>query len=722
MRWFTLRIISAGLRLLPVAMGKRARTDPSHPESEKLLRLSASGINANQISKIEPISAKCETRAVREGTSDATTKQKTLSTVDGFFNKLRRSVDIELHDGSRWNFQYADPSALLSAVLQHNDAVYEVFMTAWRKWPSSQARPWGVLYGADECWSGNPLHQSGRKSFILSYSFVPFGALSKRYLAKSACWFTVGIVRALQIKQVPGEFSRLFGIILRDHFLSSTGSLMNGGVLLMFRGHCFLLWGEFANLLADGDGWRQILQCKGGSAIKLCPLCTNVVSVEALARLGSNLVSLSCCEPRRFSIHSKASLSKLIRLLFQAEADWLTKLSTKKAYQDAVKAAGYEPDLHGIWGDRAVADVVSPSETLTLDWVHICLSDGFFPHELALYINSCDDASDANFESFCALSWEAPGITSPNLGRAFVNLRQVLAEGSLSGHTRPSCTEMLQFASVVNFWVASHADTCGRRSLLACIRVIATVQQAKFLSYRNDAEIESKAIELADAHKGYITETIKANGTGSLISKHHWFWHIPLQFVRDKGQIYDCFIVERLHRRVKKLSWQIVCTSSFEKSCLARVSLAHCFDGDIHDRTELTGRYPITPSAEAIRAISPLHITASKRMAVLDGWLQLHIGDFVKCDNHYCRILDLVAVAPNDDVRIFASVCTVVNSTGVMWNILGVSHATMVFDPATSEDIHLALAWRELSAEKFVVLWLFQRSHHKEHTALEQCV
>ena len=157
-------------------MGKRARTDPSHPESEKLLRLSALGINANQISNIESILAKCETRAVREGTSDAITKHNTLSTVDCFFNKLRRSVDIELHDGSRWNFQYADPSALLSAVLQHNDNVYEVVMTAWRKWPSSQARPWGVLYGADECWSGNPLHQSGRNSFILSYSFVPFGA------------------------------------------------------------------------------------------------------------------------------------------------------------------------------------------------------------------------------------------------------------------------------------------------------------------------------------------------------------------------------------------------------------------------------------------------------------------------------------------------------------------------------------------------------------------
>ena len=162
---------------------------------------------------------------------------------------------------------------------------------------------------------------------------------------------------------------------------------------------------------------------------------------------------------------------------------------------------------------------------------------------------------------------------------------------------------------------------------------------------------------------------------------------------------------------MKKCFSKVFCTSSFEKSCLAGVSLAHCFDGDLHDRTELAGRCPRTPSAEAIRAISPLHITASKRMAVLDGWLQLHIGDFVKCDNHYCRILDLVAVAPNDDVRIFASVCTVVNSTGVMWNILGVSHATMAFDPATSQDIRLALAWRELSAEKFVVLWLFQRSH-----------
>ena len=71
---------------------------------------------------------------------------------------------------------------------------------------------------------------------------------------------------------------------------------------------------------------------------------------------------------------------------------------TKTALDEFGKAFGYSPDLDGIWSNKKVAKAIDAPDTLTLDWMHNVLSDGFVPHELNLYFKSSPEASEDNFD------------------------------------------------------------------------------------------------------------------------------------------------------------------------------------------------------------------------------------------------------------------------------------------------------------------------------------
>ena len=80
-----------------------------------------------------------------------------------------------------------------------------------------------------------------------------------------------------------------------------------------------------------------------------------------------------------------------------------------------------------------------------------------------------------------------------------------------------------------------------------------------------------------------MVATVLSNGEEDLVPKHHWMWHIASQYVASQGIMYDCLIVERLHRRVKKFSRRIANRSNFERSVMELVTAAHYFDGSLHD-------------------------------------------------------------------------------------------------------------------------------------------
>ena len=103
-------------------------------------------------------------------------------------------------------------------------------------------------------------------------------------------------------------------------------------------------------------------------------------------------------------------------------------------------------------------------------------------------------------------------------------------------------------------------------------------------------EVERRALALVATYAEYMAATVLSDGKEYLVPKHHWMWHIASQFIADHGDLYDCLIVGRLHRRVKKFSGGINNRSTFERAVLERVTAAHCFDGNLHGASYLGGR------------------------------------------------------------------------------------------------------------------------------------
>ena len=694
------------LRCECVAMGKRSRRDAATNSAS--LRLSAAGLDAKHIEIAVDVLRRAKSR-LHDGEIDAGFMggHHAKNCLRKFFSPIRCSVPVTLSDGSTWDFGFANPTVLLSTVLEHNDSIFDMFRRIWEKYPSSQHAPWGVIYGFDECWTGsNPMHQSGRKCMILSYSFLEICKLDRKLLAKSSSWFTVCTVRSLQTKQVPGQWSALFKHIMKEHFLSEVGGLQRCGAIVMCRGLAVPLFGKVSNIVADGDGFRIALQCKGGQGTKICPVCDNVVKNPAYAARSRSLCSLSCTDPGRFAMHTPESILKSIRGIFRTMADHLDGRTTKLALNQLKQASGFDPCLHGVWADREIRKLINVTETITFDWMHCCLADGFVSHEIARYLSISDHTTESDFDAFCDLGWASPGARPGTLSKAFKSVKAMVHEGSVSGHTRPSCSDMLRFIAILNFWVRGHPDGPGKAPLLASLRVVGAVQAAKFHSmHRNNVDIDTKAQAITRNYKGYLIETIRENGGGSLVSKHHWFWHIPIQYVRDGGEIIDCFIVERLHRRVKKFSKRFTNTKQMETSLLELVTAGHCFDGDLHDSTYLAfpGGHRTAPTPEDMHHVAPLMATCASSQCVVDGDLRVRVGDFLRFGDSFGRVGTILGIAPDNDVRIVVDVCRVVNSQEMFWNIVEVQEVRTVLKPSDHELFQPALAWKELGAQ-FVVL------------------
>ncbi len=213
-------------------MGKRGKA--SHAADVAVLKTVAKGITAERARAVHKVA-----RSLDKDTLDEVCDANTIkSSARRFFKEIAVVESLALNDGSMWDLECADPSKLMRLVMAHNESLFDVFRKAWHAKAPNPVQPWSLIYGCDEAWSGNPLHESGRKAMILSFSFKQFG---RRFVTQSACWFTPVIVRSRQFKQIPGQWSQILAIVLRKHLLELVAGLMLGGAVLAIGGENFLL-------------------------------------------------------------------------------------------------------------------------------------------------------------------------------------------------------------------------------------------------------------------------------------------------------------------------------------------------------------------------------------------------------------------------------------------------------------------------------------------------
>ena len=670
------------------------------------LRMSAIGLVPSQMTKLHEQLATCKSK-LSGGTIELgfdATRYDTRTALRDFYADIERVATVSTSDGSDVRVSYADPAFLLNAVLAHNDEVYDVFQAAYDRCPCSADRPWRCIVGFDECWSGNPMVEGGRKAMVLSISFLEFAERDLHLLSKSCMWFTICVVQASLLKDVDGQWSCIFAQIIRQAFLCERDGLARDGAIVVCRGRAFKLVCKVSNMLADGDGWKQLLQWKGAKGMKCCPICDNVVSNADLAARSAQLCNVSCAMHSNFVVHDHATLTALVQNVFKHQRDFRDGNISKTWHDNFIMAAGYEPCNKGIWADADVADAIRVAETLTFDWVHCAVSDGFLCKEIVAYMQ--DPATGATieaFETFCSIGWTFAEMHPVHV------LRRVIIEQSLSGHKRPSISEMLGFISVLYFWVSSHADSIAKEALVKGIRVVSTIQHMKYARCERAGDIERRALELVATYKEYMVASVRSNDEPFFIPKHHWMWHVASQYVRDRGRVYDCLIVERLHRRVKKFSRGIINRSQFERSVLERLTAAHCFDAQLHDLSYLGGRRKRAPSLDTVRRLAPQQVRRASDRAVLQGNMQLRSGDFLRIlgdSAFHGRVREMVELNSEHDIHAVIDAWEVHNKTDMSWSVLKAVAGGPVLISALGGNIHWqrAVAWHEVGSCMFTVL------------------
>lgn len=101
--------------------------------------------------------------------------------------------------GTEWQWDYAEPGALLSLLVDSSDALQALYTDAWDRRPCSQQSPWSAVVGFDEFIPGNKLAtDQTRKTMVVSFSFLELGGAA---LAQGMTWVTPVTVRSNKISQ-----------------------------------------------------------------------------------------------------------------------------------------------------------------------------------------------------------------------------------------------------------------------------------------------------------------------------------------------------------------------------------------------------------------------------------------------------------------------------------------------------------------------------------------
>ena len=159
--------------------------------------------------------------------------------------------------------------------LAKNRSVGRAFATAL----AQSNPPWTLLIGCDECWAGNNLAQSGRKTQVVSFSFRQLGAVA---LSKSCNWFPAWVIRSTFQGRLAGGLSALCAQYVEDALFDDATGLATAGVPVdLGEGRMSMLTVDAVQFLADGEGNRQVFQAKGAGGLRPCLRCVNAWMLDS---------------------------------------------------------------------------------------------------------------------------------------------------------------------------------------------------------------------------------------------------------------------------------------------------------------------------------------------------------------------------------------------------------------------------------------------------------
>ena len=311
----------------------------------------------------------------------APTRMRMLRILADACQPLVLTESMQLTDGSDFNLDYLCPVKIIGAVVEYNADVSLAMADAFR---GRQFVTLTLVVTSDETFSGNPLHEAGRKFWALSFSFAEFGS---RRLTQSVFWWTPLVVRSKKLKLIPGGASRLFALCLQQMMLNEIDGLCCAGLPLTVDGRNCVLFCRFGAAFGDGDALKILLEWKGGGGLRPCFKCSNMwLAGSDIARRKAGDEEITVTRKSAFQLRTSASLTSDLADLLEARRLFQSRRLTKGKYTDLCKVLGFEPSEHGVWTFPRVIAALKLPDSMLFDRVHSAIQDGMFQAIFSAYL------------------------------------------------------------------------------------------------------------------------------------------------------------------------------------------------------------------------------------------------------------------------------------------------------------------------------------------------
>ena len=499
---------------------------------------------------------------------------------DELWHAVGHQERLSLEDGGEFVWHFLDPNLFLSRLVHNCPAFASAIRAAWLREPSSTARPWRICVAWDEYTPGNSLQvDNTRKVLVISFFFLELGAMA---FSNEALWLTPAVIRHKVGMTVSGAYSQCITTYLRKQLMGPCGIFTVGVALNLGLDQPANLRGEVTHVLGDGEGLEQLYQWRGASSIKPCLRHWNVVPC------GSQIVEhdatgtfceLSCCEAGRFLAYTDEEMLDVCKEIVEARNRYAAGTMGKTPFLKLLKASGFNCCKHGFLFSVAEGSLrgVRPSQAITVDWMHTFLQDGVLTTELLLLVNAAKLDNNSLIEFLRDEAWQWPGgKVAKSKGRLLWKVFD--PKRSSKERIRAGCSEMLGVYGMIRHFVenrlppaASEARGRAEKSFYACCALVDQIQDGKLRGRAAERAFHDELEELA---KAWMVAHREAYGDHALKPKSHWVFDVVMQIRRDR-QILDCFVVERMHLRIKRIAETVNRLPDFEKTIISRYACLH---------------------------------------------------------------------------------------------------------------------------------------------------
>ena len=191
-------------------------------------------------------------------------------------------------------------------------------------------------------------------------------------------WQTLIVVRSDLVKQIRGGLAQIWRNLCRIMF-SGPYDLRRG---IVFPGMDRALQAHISVAISDEPALKHLFGCKGSSGLVCCMCCANAVQESSeLDTHSTSVVSIVEHRLELFTPHSDQTIYQTVDHIKSQRGT-----IGKGAFASLQKHLGFNDLEHGFLLAEDLRTIVGAASILHYDWMHVCLVQGTFVHEVTWLI------------------------------------------------------------------------------------------------------------------------------------------------------------------------------------------------------------------------------------------------------------------------------------------------------------------------------------------------